>query len=474
MKLLGLKLGLVWFRRVTIFTSSLLFIVFLTACSSNSTTSNRSGGSSRSVKDVNLAITKKTLENGLTIILTENKKLPLFSFYSIVKVGSRNETPGITGASHFLEHMMFKGSANYNLGDFEKVVSGNGGTYNAYTSKDLTVYYENLPIDALDKIIDLEVDRLFSLSLEENSFQKERNVILEERKYRYENSARGQLIQEVFKRSFKGTPYEIPTIGTIKDIKSVTGDQIRKHFKTFYTPENIVISIAGDFDTDDLMEKLEKKFAGIPNRDDFKKIKESDANIERYDLRKDWGGDFNVKGETPLPMFMATFPGGPQGSPESYALDILGSVLGGGESSYLNQRYVYSRSPSLSSIYAGNYSMQKTGIFTVGGQLLKGKSIKRVRRNIKRDLKKLCNVAVNDREVQKVKNQYLYSFFSSLETNDGLAELVGRDEAFFMDPERYKKDLNTYLSITADDVMTQCNRLLSSKNPFFITIWNKF
>ncbi len=461
-------------RKLNKYALIFLTILFIFGCSSSTKDeSSKVNYDNPTVADINLNITKKVLKNGLTVVLTENRKLPLFSIYSVVKVGSRFESKGITGASHFLEHMMFKGSKNYAHGEFEKIISSNGGNHNAYTTKDLTVYYESLPLAALDEILKLEADRLFSLNLDEDYFQKERSVILEERKYRTENSPRGKLFYEVFQRSFEGTPYESPPIGYIPDLKSMTREQIYNYFKTFYTPENVVISIAGDFDADELMEKVEALFGDIPNREEFKSIKAKDSE-GLYELKSNWGGDYNIKGESPLPMFVLTYPGYKVGSSQSYTLDILGSILGGGESSYLTQRYVYARAPSLSSIYAGNYSMERAGVFVIGGQLLKGKSLRSLKKNLKRDLKRVCSRAINEREVQKVKNQYLVSFFSSLETNDGLAELVGKDEAFFGNPKQYIKDLNTYMKISSEDVMSECQKLLSKTRPIFLTIWNKF
>lgn len=459
------------------FVQGLLFTglaMVMISCSSPEKKSKVPRDVVRSIEDINIKVTKKELKNGLTVVLTENRKLPLFSFYSIVKIGSRNETPGITGASHFLEHMMFKGSKNYKHGDFEKIVAGNGGTYNAYTNKDVTVYHESLPIAALDQILRLEADRLFSLNIDKHFFEKERNVILEERKLRYENSARGQLFEEFFQESFKGTPYEAPVIGHVKDLKTVTDEQIKKYFETYYAPENIVISISGDFDTEDLFEKIEDYFGKVPRKENFKKFKAADDAVSEYRLRKDWGGDLNVKGESPLPMFVLSYPGYPEGSEKSYSLDILGSILGGGESSYLNQKFVYSRRPKLSSIYAGNYGMEKAGVFVLGGRLLKGQSLRSLKKSLKSELKRVCDRAITEREVQKIKNQYLVYFFSSIETNDGLAELTGKDEASYGNPIKYKSDLKTYLSINAEDVRKSCKDILVGVKPFFVTLWDKF
>ncbi len=422
---------------------------------------------------VEVDLQKKVLSNGLTVILIKNSKLPLFSFYAFVKVGARHETPGMTGASHFLEHLMFKGSKRYPKGEYDTIVAGNGGTNNAYTSQDLTVYYENLPVAALDKILDLESDRLFNLTIDKADFEKERYVILEERKYRYENSPRGQLLLGALTKAYKGTPYEDSVIGSIKDLKSVTHTQIKDYFQTFYDPSNIVITIAGDLDYGSTFEKIEKLFSKIPSTKKFEKIKKEKDSLDLYKLKPDWGKTYNFKGQSPQPMFSIIFPGDRIGTKKSFVLDILSSVLGGGDSSYLNQQYVYSKKPNLSYIYAYNYGLEKAGLFMIGGELLKGKSLKYFKKNFHENLKRVCKNAINEREIQKVKNQYLVDYFKSFETNADLAQLIGLREIYYSDPHYYSKEIQEYMSITMKDVLDACNEMISGQKPIFVTVWDK-
>ena len=144
-------------------------------------------------ESIQLDVHEVKLDNGMTALIAPNPKLPIFSLYLFYKVGGKNEVPGITGASHFLEHMMFKGAKKYGKNTIDFIIEGSGGSTNAYTTNDQTVYYENLPSSQLEKMLDIEADRMENLLLDTDDFNKERAVVLEERKMRYENSPRGQL-----------------------------------------------------------------------------------------------------------------------------------------------------------------------------------------------------------------------------------------------------------------------------------------
>jgi len=205
-----------------------LILISLIGCSSKSEKPKKAQSLSESI---NLDVHEIKLDNGMTALVYPNHRLPIFSVYLYYKVGGKNERPGITGASHFLEHMMFKGAKKYGQGKIDFMIEGSGGSTNAYTTNDQTVYYENLPTTELESILDIEADRLENLLLDKEAFEKERAVVLEERKMRYENSPRGQLYLGLMKNLYKGTPYGSSVIGEIPDLKSVTREQIHEYLK---------------------------------------------------------------------------------------------------------------------------------------------------------------------------------------------------------------------------------------------------
>jgi zinc protease len=425
-------------------------------------------------EELNINLHEKSLDNGLKVILIKNDKLPVFTFYTFFQVGSKFETKGITGATHFLEHMMFKGAKKYGPGEFDKLVEGNGGKNNAYTSSDLTVYYESLPKEHLETMIDIEADRMQNLLLEEKGFNSEKQVVLEERKMRYENSDDGKLYMKMMETVFEGTPYEVSPIGSIADIKNVTRDQVWSYFKKFYAPNNAIIVISGDIDIDETFKMIESRYKDIPKSEGLESHKDDIVSNKGFDFKAKFNDrNISLRGTSRVPKFMYAFKGIKIGERRGFALDILSSVLGDGNSSYLTQKLVYGKKPWLESIYAANYTLQDNGVFFLGGQLLPKKNIWSSKFELRKFLKKACNEAITERAIQKVKNTYLASMFNSLDTNDGVAKFVGNRAVYFNDPNFYKKEIEIYNSISVDEVKNVCREYLQPKNAVFISIWNK-
>lgn len=456
----------------TILTSALLGSI--TSCSTSPqkllTINNDQRISNESIQ---IDVKKKVLENGLTVLLVKNDKLPIFSYYTYYKVGGKYETKGITGSTHYLEHMMFKGAKKYGPGDFDKLVEGNGGSNNAYTTNDLTVYYENLPSEHIETMIDLEADRMQNLALEPQSFESERNVILEERKMRYENSDNGKIYLEMMKEMFKGTPYGTSVIGKIEDIKTVTRDQMLDYFKKFYAPNNAIIVIVGDININNTFKMIEEKFGQIPaNKNLEEEKKQILSDLNGFKFKGNYDRWVQLHGTSPDPLFMLSFKGVALGPRDAYILDILSSILGDGASSYLNQNFVLSKRPILSKVYAANYTMQDSGVFFVGGQLLKGQNLKNSKNILLKKLRTSCHEAINERSVQKVKNQYLVQMLSGLDTNAGIAKFIGDREVHYGDFEFYKKEYAIYNSINVDELKKSCEKYLNKNDSIFLSIWN--
>jgi len=442
-------------------------IILLVACS----TTKDSRKSTQ--EEIQFEATKRVFDNGLTAIIVENKKLPVFSYHTFYKVGGKFETPGITGASHFLEHMMFKGAKKYKMGEFDRLVEGNGGSNNAYTTNDLTVYYEDLPNAHLETMIDIEADRMENLTLDKAAFQSEKAVVLEERRMRYENSDRGKLYLSMMKEIFKGTAYGTSVIGKIEDLNSVTRDQIYAYFKKYYSPNNAVIVIAGDVDTDDTLDLLEDKFGDIKPFKALEKTKSDAIKLKGFKVKEKFGYDVKLKGQSPEPMFMLAYPSEKIGSREGFVLDILSSILGSGATSYLSERFVLGKNPAAVSISAANYTLQDAGVFFVMGQMLGKKNLKSFKRNLRRSVVKSCKDAITPRSIDKVKNQFLVSMFSGLDSNAGIAKFLGNREVYFDDYNFYKRELDIYQSITKKELQSACDKYLKPSRSVFLSIWSK-
>lgn len=420
-----------------------------------------------------LEVKKYKLPNGLTVLLSQNAKLPTFTFFLFYGVGSKYESPGITGSTHFLEHMMFKGAKKFGKGAFDKLIEGNGGLSNAYTTEDMTAYYESLPKAALDITLEMEADRMQNLLLEENDFNSEKNVVLEERKMRYENSPNGQLFIRMFDQMMTGTPYQIPVIGSEADIKRVTRDEVQKYFKTFYAPNNAVLLVVGDIQYADTLSKIERYFSAIPASVELEKIKSAKDHSAHYESSLKADKIEKIYGQSEKPLFMWTVPSTAYGQREAYVLDFLAHILGESNSSFLQQKYVMSAKPLLSSVYASNYNLMNTGVFMVGGEFLVNSDLGTFRDNLKKQLKLFCDTELTDINLLKAKNHALLKFYDDLDTNHGVADYLGTMEIFMKDYRHYEKEMNIYQQISVQDLKDECQKLLVKKS-YMLGLWDKY
>src|SRR2546423_8990289 len=209
-------------------------------------------------------VQEHALPNGLQVRLLPDKGLPIATLYSFFRVGSRNEQPGMTGISHLFEHMMFNGSKKYGPKEFDRRLEAAGGTSNAYTSTDVTAYYEDFAAEALPLVLDLEADRMASLTIDDDSLQREREVVKEERRFRTDNDIDGMMDEALGALAFLAHPYRWPVIGWMTDIEAITRQDCERYFRTYYAPNNCTLVLVGDFERDAALKRIEKLYGGIP------------------------------------------------------------------------------------------------------------------------------------------------------------------------------------------------------------------
>ena len=209
-------------------------------------------------------VVEATLGNGLRVRLLPERSLPTVSYCTVFRVGSRNERVGLTGISHLFEHMMFNGAAKYGPRQFDKVLESRGGYSNAYTSNDLTLYYEDFASEALETVVDLESDRMRSLRIDDEALAQEREVVKEERRLRTENSVFGLMEEQLESLVFLAHPYRWPIIGWMEDIERITRADCEAFFRTYYAPSNATIYAVGDLDPAATLELLQRGYGDIP------------------------------------------------------------------------------------------------------------------------------------------------------------------------------------------------------------------
>jgi len=208
-----------------------------------------------------IEVQRHQLENGLTLLTQEDHSVPAICYMVFFRVGSRNERPGITGISHLFEHMMFNGSGKFEPKEFDRLLESNGGYSNGTTNRDRTIYWEEFPTEALELVLDLESDRMRSLRLTEENLEQERAIVKEERRVRIDNSVPGKLTEELYMAAYKAHPYRWPVAGWMADLDNISLEDTKEYFRIYYAPNNAVVVITGDFDTEQLLPLMAEYFA---------------------------------------------------------------------------------------------------------------------------------------------------------------------------------------------------------------------
>jgi len=404
-----------------------------------------------------------TLENGMKIIVLEDHSIPNANMYLFYKVGSRNEYPGITGISHFFEHMMFNGAKKYGPKEFDRVMEANGGANNAYTSQNITAYTNWFPNHTMEVMFELEADRIAYLNFDSTMIESERGVILSERSTGLENDPMEELWDEVQAAAFTAHPYMWPVVGWESDIKNWTKQDLENYFRTYYAPNNCIVVIAGDVKYNWVKTLAEKYFAPIPSGPDPRKI--HTVEPEQKGERKVF-----VKREVPSPYVLFAYHVPQTSSEEYYALDLLESILSSGKTSRLYKSIVDEKQLAIDiGTYYGNaFDPTVIMIYAIAGQDVKAEVLEKA---IKDEIEKVINEGVTDNEFQKVKNQKLMGFYRSMETINGKANTIGTYELFFGDykklfsaPEDYNKVTKEEIQQVAEKYFTKNNRTVGILN----------
>jgi len=415
-------------------------------------------------------IHKYKLDNGLKVLLIPNRRMPLISYYTQFEIGGRFERKGETGATHFLEHMLFKGTSRFADGTFERILDENGGVNNAYTENDSTTYYENFPSYLLEQILEMESDRMQNLVISPAAFENERKVVFEERKMRFENSPEGILYHQAVKDYFKGTNYESSIIGEESDLKSLTPEKLMNFYHTYYRPNNATLVIAGDFELTKLKKLIDEKYSVIKANPEIEKLKKEIDRDEAYVINAQLGRQVDLKFENENLIFSILTPGFKASDDKALVLDLLLSTINGGGSSYLTQKYVLNSQSPLTYLNHYNLKFKKSGAILLMGEMVKGKDFAHFKNEFLTRFPDMCREAVTEKALQKSKNQYLTRGFEHLKSNSGMAQLYLGHEAIFNDYNQGKKNFERILKMQTSEVLELCLELFSPDKVLVHTI----
>jgi zinc protease len=401
-------------------------------------------------------VSEVTLSNGLKVILLENHKAPLITFQVWYRVGSRNEEWGKTGLSHMLEHMMFKGTDKTGPEEFSRIIQKNGGNDNAFTSRDFTAYFENLSSERTGVAIGLESDRMENLRLREEDFRTERMVVMEERRMRTEDNPSAFLQEQLEAAAFQLQPYHWPVIGWMEDVRGFTLDDVRAYYKEYYNPANAFIVVVGDFRKKDILGTLEKAFGSIPR---------GVSPIQKRDIDPPQAGERRVyvKREAQLPSIVLGYHVPNLRQPDSYALEVLATILSGGKSSRLYRDLVLDKQLAFN-VDAENPLLSKDpSLFYLSADLQPGKKVVDAEEVLYEEIERMRKEPVDEKELEKAKNQLEASF------------IYGQDSLFYqaMLLAQYEitlswRAIDDYLpsirKVTQEDIMRVANQYLIKDN----------
>ena len=382
-------------------------------------------------------------ENGLVVVTLEDTATPVVSFQMFVKVGSRDEA-GYTGLAHLFEHMMFKGSEHLGPEEHAKLVNARGGSINAYTSRDVTVYHEDVTRESLPLVIDLEHERLAHLDISEATLESEREVVLEERRLRTEDQPMGRVYESLLALLWQASPYRVPTIGWRSDVAKATVEVCRQFFDTYYAPNNIVVAIAGDFDADAALAHLERTFGTLPPAEQIPRNPTEEPE-QRGERRADVLFDLRA------PILSAAWHAPPTGHADGEALDVLGQILSEGRSSRLYRSLVHDAEIALSAS-GGYWEMQDVGTFLAIASVRPGEDIDEVERLVFAEIERLREEPVSEPELAKAKRQLEVSLVNGLATSHALASRIGHDITTYGRIRPLDDRLERIHAVTAEDV----------------------
>ncbi len=405
--------------------------------------------------DIDLPVQSFTLDNGLRVLVIEDHSTPAFALSIAYNVGSRDEEEGRTGFAHLFEHMMFKGSKNVPDGGHFKYILGVGGQMNAFTSADVTQYFDVVPSHYLDMVLWLESDRMRSLEVTEENFENQRAAVKEEKAMRVDNSPYAGVIINFFADLWKGSGYGHPTIGSLEDLNAAKVEDVQAFFNRYYVPNNAVLSIVGDVEFDEVKTKVQQYFGDIPRGPDRGEFKPIEHTQEKIEVRKE---DKLAR----QPLYLIGWKTVPEYHEDAKPLELLLNILLRGDSSRITRILKDEKKLVLASLpISGLGGGRDAGMAAAGFLPVEGTNFEDIKKVVFEEVEKIKKRGVPKKELQKAINQVTVDTVNSVATNNGRAIMIAQHELFYGDPKRVLTDLDAYRAVTTKDLKRVANKYLT-------------
>jgi zinc protease len=399
----------------------------------------------RSFSEAAALVQSATLANGLRVIVWPDHKIPNVALYHWVHVGSRNEGTGTTGLAHFFEHMMFNGTPSHPQGEFDRLMEARGGSNNAYTSQDVTVYQDWFPQRALELVLELEADRFTNLALVPEVVENERQVVYSERRLRVDDSNAATLEEQVQALAFLAHPYRIPVIGWPSDILTWSMEDLRRFHATYYAPNNRTLVLVGDFEPQATLQLIEQYFGPAPARPPAPAVltREPEQQGERRLV-------LPRPGHSPLVQY--AYHAIAAGDEREPALNLLQTILLGGDASRLNRALVEEQRLAVA-IGGGWPQGFDANLFHLQATLPAGEPPEAFESALDEQLERLVQEGVTEQELQRAKNITAADFWRGVATIDGKARLLGEFAVMHGDHRHLFSAPEAYEAVTREEIV---------------------
>ncbi|MDX6181422.1 pitrilysin family protein [Flavobacterium sp. Fl-77] len=394
------------------------------------------------------------LDNGMHVIFHNDPSAPVVITSVMYHVGSKDERPDRTGFAHFFEHLLFEGTQNIKRGEWFKIVTANGGVNNANTSDDRTYYYEVFPSNSLELGLWMESERLLHPVINKIGVDTQNEVVKEEKRTRYDNQPYGNILPVVKENMFKKHPYRWTTIGSMKDLDAATLEEFQAFNKKFYTPNNAVLVVAGDFDKGKAKEWIQKYFGSIPRGEEVKKQTFVEEPITQ--TIKATYEDPNIQ----IPMVIASYRTPSMKTRDARVLDLISSYLSDGKSSKLYKKIVDDKKMALQ-IGAVGFSQEDYGMYILYGLPMGTYTSSDLLKEMDEEIVKIQTDLISEKDYEKLQNKFDNNFVNANSTVEGIAENLASFYMLYGDVNLINTEIDMYHSITREEIREVAKKYLN-------------
>lgn len=399
--------------------------------------------------------TEFDLDNGLHVILHQDKTAPVVAVSVMYHVGSKDEDPSRTGFAHFFEHLLFEGSKNMKRGEFMKIVSSNGGQNNANTTQDRTFYYELFPSNQLKLGLWLESERMLHPVINEDGVKTQNEVVKEEKRMRIDNAPYGKVVENIFTHLFAGHPYSWQPIGTMAHLDAAKLSEFIAFFKKYYAPNNAVLTIAGDFDVENTKDLVKQYFNEVPKGEPIVRKNYILPEITKEII--DTAYDANIQ----IPAIVAAYRVPGKKTRESKVLGMISSILSGGGSSRLNTKMVDEKKTALQ-VAAFNYSLEDYGAYITLALPNNNTPLNDLLKDIDAEVLRLQTDLISESDYKKLQNKFENEYVSANSKMLGVAENLADGYTFHdKNTNEINKELDIIKSISREEIKTVAKKYLN-------------